>query len=263
MLAWSPDCINMKPVIKNEESFQESESTNNDVETLVLSKIEGSAALFCQRLKYEVKTIQESDQSSSDTEPEASVSKSGKRKKRSKKTPGKKYVCKLCGIEYRHSSNLGTHMRIHTGEAPYVCELCGRAFRRKDWLKLHSSIHMGVKRKLVKKFSCDQCGKKFVGSTALQSHLYQHKGERPFACVLCDKTFFSQTNLKRHQVDAHSDGKPFSCPVCESGFSRLYSLEKHMRLHTGERPYSCPECGKTFPLKYTLKMHLKTHSAKG
>uniref|UniRef100_A0A8C1V9P7 C2H2-type domain-containing protein n=1 Tax=Cyprinus carpio TaxID=7962 RepID=A0A8C1V9P7_CYPCA len=65
-----------------------------------------------------------------------------------------------------------------------------------------------------------ECGKKFTGSTALQSHLYRHRGERPFVCAHCDKTFYSQTNLKRHQVDSHSDDKPFCCPVCGSRFSQ-------------------------------------------
>ncbi|KAI2658082.1 hypothetical protein H4Q32_009551 [Labeo rohita] len=269
MMNCHPDCIDMKPVIKT--SFlgdPRSGSNKEGVETLVLSKMEESGVIFCQRLKYRVKNIQVPDERPLDvkTEAELSISKPSNFsktpvKKHSTQTPVKEYICKLCGMEYRQNISLVRHMRIHTGEAPHVCELCGRAFRRKDWLQLHRSIHTGNKRKLVKSFSCHECGKKFTGSTALQSHLYKHRGERPFACVHCGKTFYSQTNLKRHQVDSHSDGKPFSCPVCGSGFSRLFSLEKHMRIHTGEMPFSCLDCGKTFRHKYSMDVHRKQHSA--
>ncbi|XP_051773882.1 gastrula zinc finger protein XlCGF8.2DB-like isoform X1 [Ctenopharyngodon idella] len=255
LMAWRPDCINMKPS-ENFLGVLRSKSTKEEyIETLVLSKIEGSAVLFCQRLKYRVKSIQVPDGSPSDikTEAEPSISHFSN----GKKTSGKKFSCKLCGMEYRQSISLVRHMRIHTGEAPYTCELCGRGFRRKDWLDLHSSVHTGNKRKSVKRFSCDQCEKKFTGSTALQSHLYKHKGERPFACVYCDKTFYSQTNLKRHQVDSHSDSKQFCCPMCGIGFSRLFSLQKHTRIHTRERPFSCPDCGKTFGYKYSMNIHRK------
>ncbi|XP_016330163.1 gastrula zinc finger protein XlCGF49.1-like isoform X1 [Sinocyclocheilus anshuiensis] len=261
LMDWHPVCIDMKPAIKT--SFlgdPRSGSNKEGVETLVLSKMEESGVLFCQQLKYRVKSIQVPDESPLDikTEAEPFIS----QHLNCSKTSVKKYICKLCGMEYRQNISLVRHMRIHTSEAPHVCELCGRGFRRKDWLQLHSSVHTGNKRKPTKSFSCDECGKKFTGFTALQSHLYKHRGERPFACVHCDKTFYSQTNLKRHQVDSHSDNKAFCCPVCGSRFSRLFSLQKHTRTHTRERPFSCPDCGKTFSHKYSMNMHRKRHSAK-
>ncbi|ROK15707.1 Zinc finger protein 718 [Anabarilius grahami] len=256
LMVWRPDCSDMKPS-ENFLGVSMSESTKEGIETLVLSKMEGSAVLFCQRLKYRVKTIQVPDGSPSviKTENEPSIFLPSNRRK----TPGKKFSCKLCGMEYQRSLGLVRHMRIHTGEAPYTCELCGMGFRRSDWLKIHITIHTGNKRKHMKRFSCDQCGKKFTGSTALQSHLYKHRGERPFACAYCDKTFLSQANLNRHHADCHSE-KQFCCPMCGIGFSRCSTLQKHMRIHTGERPFSCPDCGKTFPYKYSLDMHSKLHS---
>ncbi|XP_039527835.1 oocyte zinc finger protein XlCOF19-like isoform X1 [Pimephales promelas] len=256
---WSPDCIEMKP----SEDFlgvSRAESSKDSMETLVLSKIEGGSPVrYCQRLKYTVRSFQAPVGSSSDTETEAEPSDFLPSNR--KKTCDKKFSCKLCGMEYQRSLNLVRHMRIHTGEAPYTCELCGKGFRRPDWLKLHLTVHTGDKRKRVKRFSCDQCEKKFTCSTALQSHLYKHRGERPFACAYCDKSFFSQADLTRHHSDSHSE-KQFCCPLCGIGFSRRSTLEKHTRIHTGERPFSCPDCGKTFPYQYSFDMHRKMHSDK-
>ncbi|XP_073775268.1 uncharacterized protein isoform X1 [Danio rerio] len=243
----------MKPAIKNEESLQgdpESKSINNDVETLVLSKTEGSAALFCRRLKYRVKTDQTSDQSSSDTDTEDELPIS------TSPTPGEDLICKLCGSEFGSNTNMVRHMRIHTGETPYICEVCGKGFKRQGSLKEHFSVHTGVKRKREKRLSCDQCEMKFNSSTALRSHLNKHRGERPFACVQCDKTYFNQHDLNQHLRDCHSD-KKHGCYLCGYEFTRQSSLQKHMRIHTGERPYSCPHCGKTFPYKHSMKMHIK------
>lgn len=34
------------------------------------------------------------------------------------------FLCAYCGRNYKTSSNLNVHMRIHTGERRYKCDLC-------------------------------------------------------------------------------------------------------------------------------------------
>ncbi|XP_051946389.1 gastrula zinc finger protein XlCGF49.1-like [Xyrauchen texanus] len=235
--------------------------TKDGEEILVLSHMEESVGYFCRRLNYTKKCTQVSDESPSDTDTNTEPSASPPSNRR--KTCGKKFSCKLCGMEYRHKENLVSHMRIHTGETPYCCELCGVSFRRSDWLKLHFKIHMGEKRHIVKRFVCDKCGMKFISSAKLQSHIWKHNGERPFSCSLCEKTYYSLVNLKRHQNDCHSGEKRFYCSLCGHSFARLESLQKHTRIHTGEKPFSCSECGKSYRHKYSLLMHNKVHSGKG
>lgn len=258
-----PVCSNMKPAIK--KSFlgdPRSGSNKEGVETLVLSKTEESGVLFCQRLKYIVKSIQVPDEKEAEPFISQPLNCKTSVKKIISETPVKKYICKLCGMEYLRNLNLVRHMRIHTGEVPYVCELCGKGFRRKDWLRIHSSVHTGNKQKRSKGYSCDECGKKFTSFTELQSHVYKHRGERPFACMHCDKKFFSKAYLRRHHSDSHSANKRFCCPVCGCGFSRLYTMQKHIRTHTRVKPFSCPDCRKNFSNKYCMNVHRKRHLAK-
>ncbi|KAI7805340.1 gastrula zinc finger protein XlCGF49.1-like [Triplophysa rosa] len=226
------------------------------VEILLLSPVEEAVKGFCCRLKYEKKSNHLSDKTPSNPDAKLFISQPSS----SSKT--KKFRCKLCGIEYCRRANLVSHMRIHTGESPYCCKFCGKAFRRSDHLKLHVKIHTGENRLRPKPFVCEQCGMKFGCSKSLQNHMWKHSGERPYACSVCEKRFFNEGILLRHENDCHSLEKAFVCSLCGHGFARLYTLEKHTRIHTGEKPFTCSQCGKVFRYKYSLFMHNKLHSGK-
>jgi hypothetical protein len=53
--------------------------------------------------------------------------------------------------------------------------------------------------KNVKRYKCTYCDKKFSRPSSLQTHIYSHTGEKPFACHLgCGRAFSVLSNLKRH-----------------------------------------------------------------
>jgi uncharacterized Zn-finger protein len=61
-----------------------------------------------------------------------------------------------------------------------------------------------------KKHKCKVCDKRFTRPSSLQTHMYSHTGEKPFACEVdgCGRHFSVVSNLRRHmkvhKVDARS-----------------------------------------------------------
>lgn len=50
------------------------------------------------------------------------------------------------------------------------------------------------------------------------------------------------------------------CHICSKGFKDKYSVNVHIRTHTGEKPFNCELCGKCFRQKAHLAKHVQIHT---
>ena len=93
-----------------------------------------------------------------------------------------------------------------------------------------------------------------------------------FDCYICEETFTSKVDYKRHETEKHVDlsglifcpvpdcGKKFKVTDTKYGQSKL--VKRHMMMHKGkqESSYVCPECGKTFKNRGSLGPHMALHT---
>ena len=86
----------------------------------------------------------------------------------------------------------------------YICPWCDEVFRSEKERKEHLLTVHGIEVKedaresggSSKEKSCNICDKKFVKPSQLVRHMRVHTGERPFACLMCRKSFNQKNALQ-------------------------------------------------------------------
>ena len=79
------------------------------------------------------------------------------------------------------------------------------------------------------------------------------------SCDKCEKSFNSESNLRRHEKEIHFGGKQ-SCNFCGKIFLRKHQLDMHVRISHDERgetllQFQCERCDKCFQDKFSFERH--------
>lgn len=82
-----------------------------------------------------------------------------------------------------------------------------------------------------------------------------------FKCKVCGKGFKHRRSLNRH-VRLHSGEKNYKCPHCATAFARSDHLKAHIRTHNNSKPYRCSVCQCGYNTQAALKVHIAHHHSK-
>ncbi|KAI4471569.1 zinc finger protein [Holotrichia oblita] len=144
-------------------------------------------------------------------------------------------------------------------ERKYKCETCQKRFLGSNDLRKHNRIHTNEK-----PYVCHDCNRGFRQAGSLKNHIAsQHssgvvQSSEIYVCNYCKKVFPIKERLRLH-LRVHTGDKPYVCELCPKKFARGGQLVQHRRTHTGSRPYVCPECNSAFTCSANLKLHVKRH----
>ena len=95
--------------------------------------------------------------------------------------------CNICQKDFKEKRKLDRHIRNH-GEKVLECDICPFKTRNHYYLKLHKKNHLKTPDTNRKLLPCETCGKNFVSSSTLKTHMKLHNEiqEKVF-CKICKK----------------------------------------------------------------------------
>ncbi|XP_034550650.1 zinc finger protein 774 [Notolabrus celidotus] len=149
-------------------------------------------------------------------------------------TGEKPFKCTYCEKSFTQKAGLLAHVRLHTGERPFKCEQCGEGFRSLSALISHKAQEASGQAKPASAsasvsaptptpatasapvlsqpqkppssslvdLKCGVCCRTFVRSSYIRLHIRLNKGQRPYHCKVCNKTFVKLDTFVNH-CDKH------------------------------------------------------------
>lgn len=155
-----------------------------------------------------------------------------------------------------HSEQERDALGSHCPTGAWMCGICSKYLNSKRLLQRHAhQVHHARQR-----YECDVCPKTYAYAKSLKEHKRFHTGEKPHACHLCPAAFARRSALQLHIQAMHDVAGHRACGECGKKFAFKSSLERHLRVHTGETPHGCHLCPRRFARTDRLLAHLRAHA---
>lgn len=163
---------------------------------------------------------------------------------------------KDCSFTCRSTHKLKEHCRTHTHEKCVGCPNCGGLFANKtkfmDHLRRQNTMES-------ESYQCSHCFKYCASERILRDHMRHHVNN--VKCSFCDMTCPDKSALQHHLNFRHSDDKPFSCDMCDSSFKSANDLRRHQQTHNPVYDFSCEleNCNFVTKTLQSLRRHYKVY----
>ncbi|XP_069544651.1 zinc finger protein 483 [Brachyistius frenatus] len=175
-----------------------------------------------------------------------------------------RYTCPHCGMSFKGSRMLGSHLRLHGKRRIHPCNICGKEFNHSSSLSRHRLIHKkgkGIPKDatlspnmaaLRHQLKAGGRNRKTKRQQHVATAIIQTGGDKFYACPQCDMSFRTSTQLSKHQVthvkellDSYTPGKEnlgetssdlkIRLKLCSRDKPNFYTLCKKNRRRRGGR----------------------------
>ncbi|XP_053617558.1 zinc finger protein 287-like isoform X2 [Plodia interpunctella] len=172
------------------------------------------------------------------------------------------YQCSVCPLSFQRLSEFRAHEATHAADAPHSCWTCGAQFSSRQRARDHQRLHHDHT------LLCYLCNTTFQSAAELRRHSSWCVGSGcPLLCPACFKAFVSEDDLSAHAL-AHRQADQYVCGYdgCILRFGTRGNLLSHIRAAhaaappaASAAPTTCAHCGRTFGSVAAMKRHARVH----